>query len=333
MKILTVSGFLGAGKTTFIKEMIRQTGKDLVIMENEYGDVGIDRDLLKDSSQLPERENLSGTVSDCSKTDRASVNSSPKIDIRELTEGCICCSTKSDFASSVLTIANTLDPEFLIVEPTGVGYLSNVINNINMISYERIRLLRPVTIVDAYSFDRYMYEYKDIFADQLRASGMIIFSKGDFSSERENNRLISEIRRFNNDAPVLMEHYTKMGKEFWEDILSTDLKGGKIISSPAPSPALDSFGLNGIRLKSPSELVLILEHLIRGGYGNICRSKGFVYAGSELIRFDVASENYSITGCDGSEESKAVFIGRDINKNELRKLLLPDYKRQIKIRG
>ena len=94
MKILVVSGFLGAGKTTFIKEMAQKTKQDFVVMENEYGEVGIDKTILDEEKD---------------------------INIWELTEGCICCSMKSDFASSILTIANTLDPEYLIVEPTGVG--------------------------------------------------------------------------------------------------------------------------------------------------------------------------------------------------------------------
>ena len=97
MKILIISGFLGAGKTTFIKEMSRKIQRDFVVMENEYGETNMDSAFLKG------QENLN---------------------IWELTEGCICCSTKSDFASSILTIANTLDPEYLIVEPTGVGVLA-----------------------------------------------------------------------------------------------------------------------------------------------------------------------------------------------------------------
>ena len=100
-------------KTTFIKEMAAKTGRDFVIMENEYGEAGIDSALLKQEKN---------------------------INVWELTEGCVCCTMKADFASSVLTIANTLDPEYLIVEPTGVGMLSSIIQNIRQISYERILL-------------------------------------------------------------------------------------------------------------------------------------------------------------------------------------------------
>ena len=137
MRILVVSGFLGAGKTTFIKELARRTREDFSVMENEYGQVGIDGQLLAEKEMPESGEEDAG-----------------KLNIWELTEGCICCSMKSDFASSILTIANTIDPEYLIVEPTGVGMLSNVMNNIRLIQYERISLLSPITILDGNSFDR-----------------------------------------------------------------------------------------------------------------------------------------------------------------------------------
>ncbi len=91
MKILVVSGFLGAGKTTFIQELVRRTGRDFAIYENEYGQADIDARRLRQDSDLK---------------------------VWESTENCICCSGKQDFATSVLTISNTIDPEYLIVEPT-----------------------------------------------------------------------------------------------------------------------------------------------------------------------------------------------------------------------
>ena len=167
MKILIISGFLGAGKTTFIKEMSRKIQRDFVVMENEYGETNMDSAFLKG------QENLN---------------------IWELTEGCICCSTKSDFASSILTIANTLDPEYLIVEPTGVGVLSNVIRNIQQIEYERITLLSPITIVDADCFHRCMNDYPNIYMDQLRSAGTIVISKRSFISREEENQFVNQLK-------------------------------------------------------------------------------------------------------------------------------------------
>ena len=123
MKVLVISGFLGAGKTTFIQELLRRVHRDFAIMENEVGALGVDGELLQN-------------------TDKAE-----PVKIVELTEGCICCTRQADFASSVLTIANTVDPEVLIVEPTGVGELSKIIANIKKIEYENIELLAPLNIL------------------------------------------------------------------------------------------------------------------------------------------------------------------------------------------
>ena len=140
MKILIISGFLGAGKTTFIKELAKRTKKEIAIFENEYGTSGVDGDILKEAT---------------------------KVNIWELTEGCICCSVKGDFAASVLTIANTVNPEYLVIEPTGVAMLSNLITNLKQIEYEHIKLMAPISIVDALSLERYKNEFPEIYKQRL----------------------------------------------------------------------------------------------------------------------------------------------------------------------
>ncbi|MEE0781837.1 MAG: GTP-binding protein [Sellimonas sp.] len=299
MKILVVSGFLGAGKTTFIKEMAQKTKQDFVVMENEYGEVGIDKTILDEEKD---------------------------INIWELTEGCICCSMKSDFASSILTIANTLDPEYLIVEPTGVGVLSNVIHNIQQIEYERISLLSPVTIVDANCFDHYMRDYRDIFEDQLKAAGTIVISKRNFDTQEEMDALVSKIREVNPDARIQAEHYSRMELSWWNTLLHTDLSGNPIAPETMETPNLLSLGLTDISLPGPNHLIWFLEQLIHGAYGTICRAKGFVDAGGCLLRFDVVDDRYTITGFDEAEQPKSVFIGPKIKRRELRKILIKELR-------
>ncbi len=191
MKILLVSGFLGAGKTTFIEEMTRKVKKDFVVLENEYGEVGIDGDLLKKDYDK----------------------------VWEMTEGCICCSMKSDFANSVMTIANSMDPEILIVEPTGVGMLSSVMNNIKKVEYDRIQILEPVTIVDPMCIDLYKEEFQDIFIDQIKSSRMIIISK----TEGLELDLIENAKKFikdiNPEADIFDGDYSMYDTSWWEGIL------------------------------------------------------------------------------------------------------------------
>lgn len=304
MKILIVSGFLGAGKTTFIKEMVKRVSKDFVVMENEYGEVGVDKALLEDEKE---------------------------INIWELTEGCICCTMKSDFASSILTIANTLDPEYLVVEPTGVGSLSNVVQNIKQIAYERISLLSPVTILDANCYSRYMREYGDIFDDQLAAAGKILISKGDFAAEGGLEELARRIKKRHPKAEVLTRHYTAMEPDWWESLLHTDLEGNRIRAEAIEEAELESLGLKEISLPGANHLIDFLERLIRGEFGRICRAKGFVDVGNSWLRFDVVDDRYSVCGFAEAERGKSVFIGNQIERNKLRKLLTKNSQKRIKI--
>ena len=119
MKILLVSGFLGAGKTTFIKEMAKNINLEFVVLENEYADIGIDGDFLDEKN----------------------------LNVWEMSEGCICCSMKGDFKSSIKRIYSEINPEYLIIEPTGVGMLSSIVENIREIDNNDIEILNPLTLI------------------------------------------------------------------------------------------------------------------------------------------------------------------------------------------
>ena len=296
MKVLVISGFLGAGKTTFLKALARRTHRDFAVMENEYGQVGIDGGIL---SQGEDAE---------------------KMNIWELTEGCICCSRKSDFAASVLTIANTVDPEYLIVEPTGVGMLSKVMENLAKIQYEKIQLLSPVTVLDGNTFDRYVKEYEDVYVDQLQSAGTILITKMESASPRELDLLEEKIRSYSVTAEIYKEHYLKNSDDWFLSLLSRGLTGVLPEGSDL-QPELENLGLTDVSLPSPDALVLFLSGVVSGIFGNICRSKGYLKAGSSWLRFDTAAGTYSVTGCEPMEDSRAVFLGKDLKRSWLRELL------------
>ena len=300
MKVLVVSGFLGAGKTTFLRELSRRTRRDFAVMENEYGQVGIDGSVLEQDT--------------------------PELNIFELTEGCICCSMKSDFATSVLTIANTVDPEFLIVEPTGVGLLSRIMENLSQIQYERITLLSPITILDGNSFDQYRKDYPDILVDQISSAPTILVSKMESSDEEDRIQLANRIREIAPNSDIISEHYSRMPDSWWNGLLE------KGISGPLPKTMdaeldMENIGLRNVRLDSPDELLLLLNGVVSGVFGRICRAKGYMKAGESWLRFDVAGGRYSITGCEEMDESRAVFIGNDLKRSWLRDMLQKDMKR------
>ena len=265
MKILIVSGFLGAGKTTFIKALAKHTGKDFAILENEYGTAGIDADRL-----------------------RAEEGQSP-VNIWEMTEGCICCSAKGDFSLSVLSIANTIDPEYLVIEPTGVGMLGNVLENVKKIEYQRISILSPVTIADIYSCRRYLKEYPALYENQIREAGTIFLSKSEQASPEEKEEARQILTKINPTATIYTDHYSSIENAYFA---------------------------------SPESLLIFLEDLIRGKYGNIFRAKGQLPAGSCWFQFDVADSRYGITGCEPLKTGKAVFIGTDIQRQPIRHVAL-----------
>lgn len=312
MRILVVSGFLGAGKTTFIKELARRTREDFSVMENEYGQVGIDGQLLAEKEMPESGEEDAG-----------------KLNIWELTEGCICCSMKSDFASSILTIANTIDPEYLIVEPTGVGMLSNVMSNIRLIQYERISLLSPITILDGNSFDRYCQEFPDIYRDQIASAGCVLVSKMEGADRQTLEQLEQSIRQINPDAEIFTTHYSANPDSWWESLLSRPADPAQKLPGKAETPDLQNLGLTEVSLPSGNQLLLFLQGVVAGVFGDICRAKGYLPVGSgeqtAWLRFDVVDHNYSITGIEAMPDSRAVLIGKGLKKNWLREVLQKNF--------
>ena len=312
MKILIVSGFLGAGKTTLIKEMANKTKRDFVVMENEYGDVDIDSNILKDEG----------------------------MNIWELTEGCVCCTMKQDFASSILTIANSLDPEYLIVEPTGAAKLSNIINNIKQIEYERIVLLKPITIIDGNTFDSFINSYDDIYADQILNGSKIIISKIESKEEYEKENLIKKIKSLiiKNNLPlynieILKEHYSNKDKKWWENILNSfldDKYAIKELEKPKNEEMPDSISMKACSVESENKFMTLLEDIIHGRFGFIARSKGFIKCGSNYFRYDVVGERYAVTGANENDKLEVVFIGKDLNRKLLREEFQPVYRDNIK---
>ncbi len=298
MKVLVVSGFLGAGKTRFITSMARVSRRGFAVMENEMGAVGVDGGFL--SSAL-----------------------GAGAEVWELTEGCICCSMKADFAASVLTIENALRPDYLVVEPTGVGLLSRVMANLRQIAYERIELLAPVTIVDARNYRFSARDFPQIFSDQLAAAATVVFSKAEHLLPEERDELERLVKSYAPAAEIVSQPYGLKPPAWWESLWLKALDGSILKDEPleASDQGLDVLSLNQGRLSSPAALAVFLEKLLRGGFGSIVRAKGTIEAAGHGLRFDVAGGQYSLTGAEDSCEVKAVFIGRDLNRQALREAL------------
>jgi len=306
MKVLVVSGFLGAGKTTFIKALAQKTKREIAILENEYAHVGVDGDRLKNELE------------------------DEKINIWELTEGCICCSTKKDFASSILTIANSIDPEILVVEPTGVAKLSNVMESIKQLEYERISVLPPITIVDGYSFDKFLGDYPSVFKNQLLGSDKIVVSKFERADTWEKSNLAHHIQAINGSANIYLDHYSSFPLVWWQGILEKGDEESKIIDNGSDKDELpENFSINNTSLSSIGELVMVLEALMRGVYGDIIRAKGSLEINGEQVEFDVVEGRYSILMDASLTKCSVIFIGKGIQRQRLRKIFLANSEKFI----
>lgn len=296
MKVLIISGFLGAGKTTFIKAMSDILNRDFVILENEYASLNVDEDILKEESELS---------------------------VWELTEKCICCTGKTDFALNILTIANSIAPEYLIVEPTGVGYLSNVINNISQIEYEQIEMLAPITIIDPNSFFKHIDEYPELLTDQIKCADTIILSKCDKSVDIDVEAVVSKVKAINADANIISKHYSSLPHASWEEFLLRKRDGSIEIPKIQEETEFESISVPNAEFPSIGDIVFFLEDLIRKRYGNIIRAKGTMGVSDALIRFDVSDGNYAISQAEPESKRGCVFIGDDVKAGDLRIKLLP----------
>lgn len=192
MNILVVAGFLGAGKTTFIRELSGRTQRQIAVYENECGQADIDARILRDDEALTVWESL---------------------------DNCICCTGKQDFASSVLTIANTIDPDILVVEPTGIARLSSVLANIDSVRYERIGLLPSIAIVGADTWVRQHDQFPSIYVDQVASAGTVVISKADRAGAGEVAAAAAWAHERNPEAVVVDTPYQQLPNGWFEGLL------------------------------------------------------------------------------------------------------------------
>ena len=302
MKILIISGFLGAGKTTFIKELSKKTKRDFVIYENEYSASGIDTKLLETES----------------------------LKVWESTENCVCCTGKTDFASSILAISGTLDPEYLIVEPTGIAELGNILNNISQISYERISILKPAVIVDAVNYRIQRGSNPKVWDNQVISADTVIFSKTERAEKEEIDLLKKTVTELNPGAVIISDRYSERPAEWFTGLLERDYDSDNAAQIPQKridikaSAEKETFSIDGISLNTPVHLTVFLDMIVHRCFGNIERSKGYLDCGTknERLRFDVVNGEWAFTGMEEGSESSAVFIGENIDRNKIREYLL-----------
>ena len=294
MKILLVSGFLGAGKTTFIKEMAKNINLEFVVLENEYADIGVDGNFLDEKN----------------------------LNVWEMSEGCICCSMKGDFKSSIKRIYSEINPEYLIIEPTGVGMLSSIIENIREINNNDIEILSPLTLIDITSFNEYLETFNNFFIDNLKNTGKVILTKLENSSHFEIENIKNEILKINNNLEILTTDYRTFPKKWFGEILNKSIDN-KIIDknfSLKTHINLRTFSKENINLKTMDELGLFLNKLVNGDFGKIYRAKGIVKIDGYWGKFNLVYKNFEMEPITDANGTKIVIIGNNLDIENLKNI-------------
>ena len=292
MKILLVSGFLGAGKTTFIKEMAKNINLEFVVLENEYADIGIDGDFLDEKN----------------------------LNVWEMSEGCICCSMKGDFKSSIKRIYSEINPEYLIIEPTGVGMLSSIVENIREIDNNDIEILNPLTLIDVTSFNEYLETFNNFFIDSLKNTGKVILTKLENYNPFDIENIKDEILKINSDLEIITDDYRTFPKEWFGEILNKNIDN-KIIDknfSLKTHINLRTFSKENVNLKTMDELGLLLNRLVNGDFGKIYRAKGIVKVDGYWGKFNLVYKNFEMEPITDAKGTKIVIIGNNLDIDNLK---------------
>ena len=180
VKIDIISGFLGAGKTTLIKKLLQDAfkGQQVVLIENEFGEIGIDGGFLKDAG----------------------------IEIKEMNSGCICCSLVGDFGTALKEVVEKYHPDRIVIEPSGVGKLSDVIHAVENLHLEadgEVKLNSAVTVVDVLKCKMYLKNFGEFFKNQVEAAGTIILSRTDKADTEKVEAAVKMLRELNPEAHII----------------------------------------------------------------------------------------------------------------------------------
>lgn len=350
-KIDIISGFLGAGKTTLIRKLLKEAfaGEKIVLIENEFGEIGIDGGFLKDSG----------------------------VEIREMNSGCICCSLVGDFGKALEEVLTTYTPDRVVIEPSGVGKLSDVMEAVrNVAKNLEVNINSAVTVVDATKCKLYMKNFGEFFNNQIEHAGTIVLSRTDVADKERLQTAVEMIRSHNPHAVLVttpiaqleggklletMERPDEMMKVLLEEVKDDHSHhehkhgegcgcgghhhehehgegcgcgghghkheqgkgcgcGGHHHEHHHADEVFASWGLETIIPCDREELERILDEMAYGNaYGDVLRAKGMIPSEnpSDWYYFDLVPEEFEIRVGKPDYTGKVCVIGADLKEEEL----------------
>ena len=343
-KIDIISGFLGAGKTTLIKKLLSDAykGEQVVLIENEFGEIGIDGGFLKEAG----------------------------IEIREMNSGCICCSLVGDFGKSLHEVVDTYHPDRILIEPSGVGKLSDVIKAVQDVQGEIDAELNSfTTVVDVTKCKIYRKNFGEFFSNQIEYAGAVILSRTDKAKPEKIQESVALLRELNEKAPIITTPIEQLpGEKILETMESSKSLEEELLAEVAEEAqehehehhhhdheehehehhhhdgecscgcghhhhhdheghhhadeVFTSWGKETIHTYTKDEVSAILKTLEEdGSYGNVLRAKGMVAgADGEWIYFDMVPEEHEVRTGAPEYTGRICVIGAELNEDKLAEL-------------
>lgn len=349
-KVDIISGFLGAGKTTFIKKLIDQVyaGEKLVLIENEFGEIGIDGGFLKDAG----------------------------IEITEMNSGCICCTLVGDFSEALQKVLKEYEPDRVLIEPSGVGKLSDIVKAIeNVKKNAEIEINGRITVVDGKKAKLYLKNFGEFFEDQVKHASTIVVSRTQMMTDEKIEECVHMLRKENADAAIISTPWEELGKDAVCRALQRKAEIEELLENRDEhedchhghgegccghgehghqhghgegccgheehghdhgegccghghhdhhhaDEVFTSWGRETAHKYTDEELDFLLKALSEtDGYGTILRSKGIIpMEDGTWKQFDLVPEEYEIRAGQADYTGRVCVIGTNLKEEELRKL-------------
>ena len=307
------SGFLGAGKTMLIKKLLSEKvyDKNTVIIENEFGEVGIDGSILKESN----------------------------IEVKEINSGCICCEVSGDFGDAVFEVLNKYNPDTIIIEPSGVAKLSEILKTLEGIKFQdKIHIRNIFTLIDIKNYDIYLKNFKEFYENQIKKANKIVLSRTQFVDNKKINNTIESLKTFNNKAEIIYKPWNELlGIDFNKErkLMEKDLdlnqnrisllkpnNNNKIFKKEVKHNAkevFESYPIDLMRMTSTEELQKKFQFIANNDkYGKVIRAKGVIEGlDGGYYQFDYVPNEFKARKIKWSSRKVVSIIGSELNKKEL----------------
>lgn len=299
IKIDVVSGFLGSGKTTLIKSLLKAyENEKVVLIENEFGEIGIDGDII-------EREGF---------------------EVFEISSGCICCIMKKDFQVVLSRIIEEFNPDRIIVEPTGISILSEIIDILSSKEVsEKCSINSLITVVDSINYLEQCDVFGEFFEDQISNAETLILSKSQFVEPQKVKEIIESLREVNSEAEIITSNWSNLSFNEIKGLLEQNIKieFKELFHTeykPCKENKFKAIGIETSKKFTKEELEEVLKELKESKYGEVLRGKGFLKGVNSFLEFSYTNGQYIIDENKIRSSGKLCLIGQNLNEEELNKL-------------